>query len=338
MRAASSIETHKDRDVIDADIRAGTPIRAVAAQWGIGIGTVARRKRALEKVAAAAPTSSIALPPAAPAPAPTPAPTRHEAPATDPILKPVAPEPGPSEDDLDQIEEQYGEPHTRRLQHVAMFMALGKSHKEIGGVLGRSERTIQRWAHEAKVRKIRAVNPKGARKQIAEAIWTFASARTEVLQSLFRSKQKGNEAGVIAAARELRANASASAALWEKLSAGNGEGATLIGSEDSKDRPVGLLRNPYYTGAPLTYPVSGEPMSEKDKHDQRVLAIMQMVAAGVLAGLEALPPGADNEAARGEVIDRAINAMPVFANLIDGKAPNGAPIERPDDDQDHDLV
>lgn len=83
-----------------------------------------------------------------------------------------------------------------------------------------------------------------------------------------------------------------------------------------------------------------DEIEQQDRDDQRALAIMQMVAAGYLAGYEALPPEGDpaREAAAEQLVDMGIKAMPVFANLIDGKAPDGSPTEKPSDDPDEDLV
>jgi transposase len=148
MKAPSYIETHPDRDTIDADIRAiGTPggstFKEVATRWGIGIPMVQRRKRTLERLDAK--------------PAPEPAPARATvAKSSDPEIQvPAVPAITVLTDTPDQDEAANNDSHIHRLRMVQFFRFRGAKNTEIATAMNRSLRTIERWV--AAARKLRAV-------------------------------------------------------------------------------------------------------------------------------------------------------------------------------------
>lgn len=208
--AASSIEQHPDRDAIDDDVRAmGTPggstYKQVAGRWGLSIGTVQRRKRALDRVdqqnlqpvARDLQIEDRPAPQARSRPAPTPA---H-------ALAPPAPEPtiaaqaGLAEpvanlsDDPDTDEIAGNDGHLWRLKALLLMKARLTKNTDLARVFGKSLATIERWHAQAKADKRAALATFDILDHVGDATQMTILARAQHLLNAQRCLETGDLAG-----------------------------------------------------------------------------------------------------------------------------------------------
>jgi transposase len=199
---ASFIESHPDRDMIDADIRAGGPhntVRKIATRWNVSAPTIQRRKRALEKVATKQAPNPVQPVAAEGAQQPRP-----------PVAPPVTPEIEIAAltpvDSIDADEAGHTDTHLHRLRMINVFRARGRKLTEIAQALGRPLPTVERWAAQARKDKRAALAKLDIGQEIHDAIWFATFARSQHLlnaeQCLARGDMNGHRRAMEAAVRD----------------------------------------------------------------------------------------------------------------------------------------